>query len=305
VIQTPTGLGLLNARSVMDVRKAIRYFDLKERSEPENDRRLASEVMRDFRSWQSSLGRRPFFAFVNLYDAHDPYSPPAPWDRRFGTSKEDQYDGGVAYMDAVLDSTFKALAGQGLLDNTIVVVTADHGEQFGEHGLHNHGNSLYLPLVHVPLLIRYPARLPSATRVAGVVSLRDLPVTLVDLAGLRAAGEANGRSLMLALHSDSLGGEALSETEKTDGGGRDHPAAHGDMASLVNDSLHLILNGDGRAELYAYVRDPGETIDLAGQSAWCDALRGMAERLRQQSGYARKAPQRELCPTAAQGHPNP
>lgn len=298
--QTPTALGILNAKVLFDVRKAIRYFDLTERAEPENDRRLASEILHEFSQWQQSQGSRPFFAFLNLYDAHDPYSPPSPWDRRFGTNGEARYEGGIGYMDAVLDSALQHLAKRGVLDRTIVVVTSDHGEQFGEHKLHNHGNSLYLPLTHVPLIMRYPATLSPGQRVRRVVSLRDLGATLLQMSGIAGGPAVRGTSLISP--PDSSGGEALTETQKTDGGGRDHPAAHGDMAALVDDSLHLILNGDGRAELYAYVRDPAEARDLARDSTYCGALRDRLARLRTQSAFARRAPATPPCePEPAEG----
>lgn len=66
------------------------------------------------------------------------------------------YDAAIAYLDHQLGVLFRELEGAGLLEDTLIVITSDHGEQFGEHGLLTHGNSLYLPLLHVPLLISYP-----------------------------------------------------------------------------------------------------------------------------------------------------
>jgi hypothetical protein len=73
------------------------------------------------------------------------------------------------------------LKARGALDNTVVIVTSDHGEQFGEHGLFLHGNSLYQPLLHVPLVIRYPPAVPPGVRVASRATLRDLSATVLDL----------------------------------------------------------------------------------------------------------------------------
>jgi predicted AlkP superfamily pyrophosphatase or phosphodiesterase len=77
----------------------------------------------------------------------------------------DRYDGGIAYEDSIIGSIVERLRARGDLERTILVVTSDHGEQFGEHGLDSHGNSLYLPLLHVPLMVRAPGRAPAGQRV--------------------------------------------------------------------------------------------------------------------------------------------
>ena len=133
------------------------------------------------------LGRRrqdrPFFAFLNYFDAHDPYLPPAEYEGRFGirptTARDyqflvdlsqtksnlavrdilmarDCYDDCIAFLDDQLGRLLDKLQGQGLLDNTLVIITSDHGESFGVHGLFGHGGSLYLDEVAVPLVILCP-----------------------------------------------------------------------------------------------------------------------------------------------------
>ena len=136
-------------------------------SEPQSDRRWSPEIIAEFLEWQQKVEPRPFFAFLNLYDAHDPYEPPREVRTRFSTSpgKQDLYDAGIAYMDDALGRLFDILKERGLLDRTLIVVTSDHGEQWGEHDLRNHGNSLYLPAVHVPLVLRFPERIAAGTRV--------------------------------------------------------------------------------------------------------------------------------------------
>ena len=96
----------------------------------------------------------------------------------------DAYDGTVAYLDDQLGKLFDSLRRDGVLDNTIVVVTGDHGEEFGEHGLYSHGNSLYLPSVHVPLVVVWPKEVPAGRRVAEPVTLRDLPATMAQMSRL-------------------------------------------------------------------------------------------------------------------------
>ena len=78
----------------------------------------------------------------------------------------------------------RELTRRGLLENTIIVVTSDHGEMHGEHGLFAHGNALYMPLLHVPFVMRYPARVAQGVRVQRTVPMRNLARTLTDLAGL-------------------------------------------------------------------------------------------------------------------------
>lgn len=181
-------------------------------------RKLAPEVTDDFLRWTGHLGDRPYFAFLNYYDAHDPYLPPPPYDRRFTPADQpafrprdwggkgvqpaaseisaavNAYDGAIAWLDAEMDRLLKGLEAQGQLDNTVVVISSDHGEHFGEHGLVLHGNSLYRQLLQVPLIVISP-NLPQGLRVQQVVSLRDLPRTLMDLAGIRDEDRIPGTSL--------------------------------------------------------------------------------------------------------------
>ncbi len=107
----------------------------------------------------------------------------------------DSYDSCIAYLDQELGRLFAELEGRGLLDNTLVIVTSDHGEQFNEHRLTGHGNSLYSSLVHVPLLIFPPSREPAGRVVTAPVSLRSLAATMVDPLGLCATAPLPGQSL--------------------------------------------------------------------------------------------------------------
>jgi arylsulfatase A-like enzyme len=270
------------------VRHAIGYYD----SIP---RRTASTVTRRILERLDQAGGRPFFAFVNYFDAHEPYLPPAPFRERFGpdlprgnehlihdlrrsfrqdwtnrpaseiATEVDMYDGAIAYLDHELGRLLSELDARGVLDNTIVIVTSDHGEQFGEHGLFVHANSLYAPLLHVPLVISYPARLAGGGRIGGRVSLRDVPATIMDLAGLPDPGPFPGTSLV----GEQTGGirppaaPVLSEVRFADWAQPSYPTAKGDMHSLIDNGHHYIRNGDGREELYALDLDPAERHDLS------------------------------------------
>ncbi|MBC7896710.1 MAG: sulfatase, partial [Cytophagaceae bacterium] len=156
---------LLQGSGVRDRLVAVAQMDLRLQVMWTSHRKLAPEATAEFLRWQEGVSGRPFLAFLNLYDAHLPYDPPAPWDSKFGTARTplDLYDGGIAYMDDALGALFRELASRGVLDRTLVIVSSDHGEAFGEHGLHGHGNSLYRTEIHVPLVVSLPGRVPGGT----------------------------------------------------------------------------------------------------------------------------------------------
>ena len=166
---------------------------------------------------------RPFFAFLNYYDAHAPYFPSPRHPARFGVGPKsprdyrllykfheatksiklpvrdiamarDCYDDCIAFLDEQLGKLLEELKRQGLLDNTLVIITSDHGEAFGDHGLFGHGNSLYLDEIAVPLVMLCPGA-PAGRVVDAAVSLRDLPATVLDLLGLADGSPLPGHSL--------------------------------------------------------------------------------------------------------------
>src|SRR5262249_25671881 len=131
-----------------------------------------------------------------------------------------------------------------------------------------HGNSLYLPLLHVPLLIVFPSRVPAGMRIAEPVSLRDLPATVVQLIGLkdkaRFAGNSLARYWSNSLLAASVDKDALlSEVSYLPRSPAQYPIAKGDMKSLVVYPYHYIKNGDGNEELYDFEKDPSEQDNLA------------------------------------------
>ena len=113
----------------------------------------------------------------------------------------DCYDDCIAFLDEQLGRLLGELRGQGLLDNTVVIITSDHGEGFGDHGIVGHGSSLYLDTIGVPLVILSPGA-PAGRVVDSPVSLRDLPATVVDQLGLSAGSPFPGRSLSACWRSD-------------------------------------------------------------------------------------------------------
>ena len=178
-------------------------------------------------------GRNPFLLFLRHMDPHSPYLPPAPYERMFYhgdetdpknksmepvtsfkpfcdyfaswmppgiTDKEyiiAQYDGAVAYMDACIQTVFNALATQGILDETIVVINGDHGETLYDHACWFDHHGMYDNVLHVPLIIRYPGKVPAGVRVKGYTQHKDLVPTLLELAEIQRADLTfEGRSLL-------------------------------------------------------------------------------------------------------------
>jgi arylsulfatase A-like enzyme len=168
----------------------------------------------------------------------------------------DLYDGEVAYTDRELGRLLEGLAARDLLDEMIVIVLSDHGEEFAEHGHYEH-DQLYRESLHVPLLIRLPGARLGGTRVSGLASLIDVMPTLLDLLGVEGPEGMVGRSLVPAMERGRTEGlPVLSERVMF---------ADAYMASLRTPaSTTVFLARESALEHYDLRRDPGETQDLAG-----------------------------------------
>jgi arylsulfatase A-like enzyme len=259
-------------------------------------RKSAEQVSADFLSWLSGNDRRPFFTFLNYNDAHDPYLPPAPFGKKFadhtprgfigdvadGATDDivrelrDGYDGSIAYLDQQMGALVDALEARNVANDTLIVITSDHGEQFGEHNLFVHGNSLYRPLLHVPLLFLWPGHVPAGVVVPDLVSLTDLPATLLDLAGVSPDAVMPGHSLGGLWRGDAATQQpaAYSEFDNIcNMGGK--PCLQGRHQSLVSSGYHYIICPDGQEELYDFNADPQEVADLAETPGGRDAIAQM------------------------------
>ena len=175
--------------------------------------------------WARARRGTPFFLLVHTYEIHGPYtnadfadpadrgrlptgrSEPAEGVLRDPTAAErryiaDLYDGDVRRADRVIGGLLESMAREGLLDGAIVVVTSDHGEDLWDHDAGDtpaHGHSLYEEILHVPLLVRAPGRVPAGCRIRTPVSLLDLAPTLLDLSGLPPEPSFAGHSLAEAV----------------------------------------------------------------------------------------------------------
>jgi len=229
-------------------------------------RRVATEINSEFLSWLDEESTAPFFAFLNFMDAHEPYHAPDEHLSRFESANPltDVYDSSIAYLDDALERLLVELDRTGQLDRTVVVVTSDHGELLGEHDLVGHGNSLYLPLLNVPLLLVAPGRVPAGIRIRDPVSLRHLPITLLETAGVTATGfpgQPLSRLWLTGPAPDAA--PILAEVRKGLNTPAHEPATAGDIWSLTTPRYHYIVHEIGRVELFDHVEDPGELNNLA------------------------------------------
>jgi len=147
-------------------------------------------------AWLSQAPNKPFFLWVHLYDAHDPYDPPSPYRERYASQP---YDGEIAYADSCVGKLLDALRKHDLYDETLVAVMADHGESLGAHGENTHGVFLYDETLHVPLLIKLPLNRSAGRRIETRAGLVDVAPTLLTVAGVPPPAEMQGQSLLLSL----------------------------------------------------------------------------------------------------------
>jgi arylsulfatase A-like enzyme/cytochrome c-type biogenesis protein CcmH/NrfG len=219
-----------------------------------NIQKPAGAVLPEAEAWLENNGKKRFFSWIHLYDPHAPYEPPPPFDTQYPGRP---YEGEVAYMDAELGKFFTFLKDRGLWENTLIVVTADHGEMLGEHGEDGHGFFIYEGAVHVPLIIRSPWPLPVG-RVPATVEHVDIVPTILDALGIPVGKTPQGKSLLgLAFGNSGAGfGQALSETW--------YPRLHygwSELTAIYMDGFKFIEAP--QEELYAMASTgPAETDNL-------------------------------------------
>lgn len=256
------------------------------------------------RTWLTQFREpdRPFFLFVNYMEPHEPYDPPPPYDRQFMPAefspgrvarvssrkekilslpekrrREDLeiiralYDGEIAYLDAQIGKLIDELASLDILDDTVLVITSDHGDSLGEHNHIGHRMSLYEQLVRVPLIIRYPDAFEPGTRVEQQVSLVDLYPTFLELAGFDTS-QANANGFFSLTAPPGIDVRPFLVAENT------APKSQNNVVSrmLRTPQYKYIWMSNGRHELYDLARDPLEKVSLI------DALPEVASRMNEQ-----------------------
>jgi arylsulfatase A-like enzyme len=251
-------------------------------------RKDGRHVNEQFLDWFDGLEGRPFFAFLNYMDAHEPYWPPAEFAARRDGSRlpgmvhpeastdADRaadalaaYQGSIRYLDHVIGELLDELERRSVLQNITVIVTADHGEAFGRHGVTTHGNALYLSQLHVPMLVVAAGDDEARGRIASLASLTDVAATMLDLAGL-PQGDIRGRSLSRYWRASETQGtpsEVFASLRFRPRPDDSWPISHGPMGAVISDSAYLIRDGAGSVELFFHDGLVDDTINLAGRTA--------------------------------------
>ncbi len=274
-------LGLTQIR--LFVQSPLRWFD--------GDRKTAATVNRELLDWLSTRSQpeRPFFAFLNYFDAHYPYQLPPGAFHRFGGAPVDMrqraiidhwgemdkspltpqelafgasaYDDCIADLDEQIGILLDKLRRRGVLEHTWLILVADHGESFGEHtGIFCHGTSLYQTELHVPLLMIPPGGRAAKQVVKDAVSLRDLAATIADVAGQEADLPFPGQSL--ARFWDATGAH------------RDRAAASADVLAEVVPNPNLIPHNRDPAGMANPTRPLGSLHNQIGHTSAARAIPG-------------------------------
>lgn len=256
---------------------------------------LAGDVADGFLRWQAGLEGRPFFAFLNFFDAHAPYVPPVRYRTMYGKEglDVDRYHGAIRYMDDEIDRLLRTLDARGVLHNTMVIVTSDHGELFGEHGLVGHGNGLFLDQLHVPLVILNAPGVKEGQRISGLVSLRDLAATIVDFSLGTRDGSFGGTSLRRMMTGDTRAAVSpvIAEVNKGINVSPATLAGRADQKSVVTDTVHVIQSNVNTLGVYARGSDPREEHDLSTEPAAREGALALMERVLGEHGIRWRAPE--------------
>jgi arylsulfatase A-like enzyme len=291
------------------------------------NRKPAAAVNHEFLDWLSLRRQpeRPFFAFLNYYDAHYPYKLPEGSIHRFGASPRTEreielieywravdkrrlslsesafvrasYDDCIADLDEQLGRLIDELDRRNVLDKTWLIITADHGESFGEHpGVFGHGTSLYQTQLHVPLVIVPPGRGRAPQVVSETVSLRDLSATIAEALNLETGAPFPGESLarFWGVRSTQASGDrlandpALSVVVHTNSLEADPArllANRQVWACLAEENwVYIRHEGEIREELYDLREDPKQLHDLSTDLAMQARLERMRAKLHQMTG---------------------
>jgi arylsulfatase A-like enzyme len=239
-------------------------------------------IMPAAKNWLRNQAGEPFFLFLHTYDTHSPYNPPkrfldrfeqpdgvspellkAPPDRRLphpldsAQSAKDlkyvtnMYDGCIMHVDEEMEGLFTLLEELGYWENTMVIVTSDHGEEFMEHGRMGHGNQLYEESIRVPLLMRVPG--VRGKKITSVAQILDIPPTIVDYLGIDSNSSFQGESLM------GLWNETVPKAR----------TAYSEMEDLVARRTigeKFICNlKNGHEQIYDLINDPTEAHNLVAE----------------------------------------
>ena len=239
-----------------------------------NFSRVASQINRRVFSWLEENYQTPFFLFINYFDPHYPYLPPDEYSQLFKENETSvvneseknrmdllaQYDGEIAYVDNKVGILLEKLKELNVYENTLIIITSDHGEFFGEHGLWFHAHELYQGVIKIPLIIKYP--LSSKRGVSSErVSLVDIMPTILDVLNLPIPKEVQG--VILSETERTVLSEVYKHKYKQPTKGKNFAR---ELKALFKDNYKYIKeyqnNSDEYNELYDIENDPGELQNL-------------------------------------------
>jgi arylsulfatase A-like enzyme len=228
---------------------------------------LVEETFAEAREWMRIHQTEDFFVFVHTYQVHAPYDPPAtyrampPADGQIvaphhpapspsAAADAAAYAAEVRYTDAALGQLVEDIEALGLLEHAILIVTSDHGEAFGEHGVLRHGTSLFEEELHVPLLVRAPGLVAAGRRVSDLVGVVDIAPTILELLGIAIPPWAQGVSLAQQVRADA--------SPRAGPHDRVLPAeSYSGQSAIRGERWKAIFTGD-RASVLLLDRDPEE-----------------------------------------------
>ncbi len=259
----------------------------------------AEGLVRAFWDWSTGIGDERFFAYLHFMEPHAPYDPPEPYDTLFmpehligrpkvinfpeytgflpferGRAMSPDslanmialYDGGIRFDDFWVGEIIRELKRRGLYERTLILVTADHGEEFHDHGGWGHGQSLHQELIHVPLILSGPELEPArGQRLPHLVRHVDLVPTILDVCGLPVPEGLAGRSLLPIVRGEEPADPPRVVFCEVNFGGR--------LARALREGDRKVIRAQSGGSVvtlaYDLAGDPGELASLAdGGAAW-------------------------------------
>ena len=233
--------------------------------------------------------KQPFFLFVNYMDAHRPHMPPPPFDtlypgknasidtsfnnrmseeimtlKRNITEEEknhliSQYDGSIAYLDSQIGELIDRIKNIGLYESSLIIITSDHGEAFGERNLMEHGVSVYQDQDYVPLIIKFP-NAEEGLIADDVVNSVDLMPTILDVTGYEIPEDIQGVSVLRLKNGNTR--KVISESYPNKYLLSWHARFHRIERAIISWPHKFISSTAGKKELYDLSKDPDEKVDL-------------------------------------------
>ncbi len=271
----------------------------------DNCEKVTEEAIRQI----DTSGDSNFFEFIHYWDVHPPYSPPKEHADLFPHDEDDiplsevfksgmkqqaggeyaafqsgkhvtlndtkrDYDGAIHWVDSQIGRLIAHLKSKGLMDQTMIVITADHGHNFGEHGIYFDNASLFDTSIKVPLVLWYPGK--SGARIHGLVQHTDLMPTILDFLGLEIPGDIDGNILPDKTREEVVA-EAYGSRFRMIRTAEWKYIEPVEILNNIPENVRAWYTGDGKLELYNIVNDPDELHNLADDRP--DVLMMMKERL--------------------------